>query len=1324
MVIANICHIYPVSRNGPRGKSGLTTAELNSPDNLVLFCRNHHAIVDGQYETYPATRLRDWKQSHESRVEAQLSASSQDPQPNLFHHQYFPTGLVDQRIEDEIARLRKARFYGEFDRVGTSKSIGRRIADGELSGGTDKIRSKALGWCARILAVSRELDVAIELLNLARGFASVRELEIARAFIASTRGDKRGALSILARVNTRAARSAALMVVTHHDGHASGVSWVRQGAGGVDRLDADGKWFFVDKLLEMGRWDEALHTIATLNIQDFESGPVLHHMVAITRLIGTVPTEYRALVRRQLPFRAAIFLLAEGSADIRARRVAHHHFVKAAGVAHELGLPRAAGICEDYALWIELRDPERSAAGRQRLEEKLRDTESALRLVPLGLEFGIRFDISAVKQEIERQVALNGGLTPSCAVARLYLAFDARTPEDTANYLEHNIDDLSEHLEETALRTLQIELLSRANLPRRANECLKVLIEGGSLSTVEESRLRTVIAEAEGVDPIGARLSQFKRSDALDDLQALVDELGTRGDWPVLCEYGSVLFERTGSISAAESLAAAMINTSKSGELLEFLSVHEDLLSRSRTLQIHHAAALYAEGALCKARTALAGLGDDSLTPNYRALQVRIGISMGDWDSLSVFVANEFESKDGRSARDLIGAAQLAFQLGGPYAKQLAFAAADKGHDDPEVLAAAYFLASRAGWETEHEVPQWIQRAAEISGEDGPIRRMRLKDLLDSKPHWEERVVATWNMVIRGELPMYDAARLLNKSLVELMLVPALVNQSESNPSRRSVIPAYSGARESVRLDVEGATVGMDATALITLSYLNILDTALDSFDTVYIPHGTLTWLFEEKQRVAHHQASRIKEAHELSSLLSMGVLEMLVPVSHADGVLADEVGGDLALLIAEAQASRDDDDVQRLVVRSSPVHRRSSLIEEEADLSAYSAVMTSCVSVVEKLRDRGQITGEEERRSRAYLQLHERRWPNEPAILDGAVLYLDDLTVQYFLHLGLLARLGGAGLQPMLLRSTVSEADSLLRYEGISKSVNDAIERMRLELHLRIVSGGVKVGRQQSVNQLQRKWMSQHPTLGVMMLADTCDALVSDDRCLNQHRSIDDSCAQLSILSTSDLLDALVCSGALSEGSVAEHRTLLRRSGYVFLPIKDEEIASSLQASAVKDGVLFETAELKAIRENIVQIRTTEWLQLPKEDVWLNSTLMVFINVLRDLWRERIDDSIVTARADWVLNQIEIRGWAHRLERSAADYLVQEGRRSVILLLLAGPNDTEHKLRDAYWHWVERRILAPVKEQFPIMYKSIVEEYKKRIERIAESSFDKETPT
>ena len=151
-----------------------------------------------------------------------------------------------------------------------------------------------------------------------------------------------------------------------------------------------------------------------------------------------------------------------------ARRAAQRHFADASRVARELNCPDAATSEDEYALWLELRDSKTSVNGRRKLEKTLRDTKSALRLVPLGLSFGIKLDRAAVEKEIERQIVLHDGITQDTAYARLVLAFMQETPEAVANYVAKHYDTLSKYLDQKSMRFLQIELLSRAGLPERS----------------------------------------------------------------------------------------------------------------------------------------------------------------------------------------------------------------------------------------------------------------------------------------------------------------------------------------------------------------------------------------------------------------------------------------------------------------------------------------------------------------------------------------------------------------------------------------------------------------------------------------------------------------------------------------------------------------------------------------------------------------------------------------------------------------------------------------------------------------------------------------
>ena len=57
-------------------------------------------------------------------------------------------------------------------------------------------------------------------------------------------------------------------------------------------------------------------------------------------------------------------------------------------------------------------------------------------------------------------------------------------------------------------------------------------------------------------------------------------------------------------------------------------------------------------------------------------------------------------------------------------------------------------------------VSKWLNDAAPLSGDNGPIQRMTYKDILEWKPEWDRRETETWNMLGRGEIPIFIAAQI------------------------------------------------------------------------------------------------------------------------------------------------------------------------------------------------------------------------------------------------------------------------------------------------------------------------------------------------------------------------------------------------------------------------------------------------------------------------------------------------------------------------------------------------------------------------------------
>lgn len=1226
-----------------------------------------------------------------------------------------PTELIDPIVEEEINKLRKLRFFYEFDRNSSSLTLGTRLTGGNLSVGSDEIRARGLAWCARLLSASEELQRATEFLEAAESLADNEEISIARAFVTAKNGDLSTALRTLARTKTQLSRSAGLFIVALLNGSEYALQWMEDVGFVVDDLDADGKSSLLIHQLQLGKWEEVALTLSHLTEVDFNQTPCLHHLAAIATLAPTIPEEFRSLALTHVPFEVRNFPLASDAGAVNARKNARKLFLNAANIELNLGCPQAARLDDNYALWLELRDQELCEHGKKRLEDKLRgdDTEAALSVLHFALQFEFKLDLEQVERRIKNNIALNGGMTFDSAIARFALAFVKGSPEEAANYLGYHYDQLASHIDSHMVRFTQIEMLSRAGIFDKAKQLLEELI-GEGIPVEHERNLRRTILTAQGSDPVVSSKKQYEDTGAVADLMNLVTVLEDRHYWSDLCVFGRLLFDETRSLHDAERLVNALNNNHKPESIVEFLRENRDLLSQSENLLMAYAWSLYHEGQLLESRVQLEKL-DDNDTPNYRALRVNLSIATGDWRSLLRFVADEIRHKDERTAHELLNTAKLALHVGSPQAKDFVVNATTKAPDDPSVLAAAYFIATGAGWENDAQVSQWLERAITLSKDASPFQKMSLRELIDRKPDWDHQEAETLERLAQARIPIFLAARSLNRNMVDLTAFPALANIHETDTRRRAPIPAYSGKQVKKDFTCRDSAVTLDPTALITLGFLSITDEVLDQFETIYIPHSTLPWLLDEHQKATFHQPSRVHEARKVRDLLATGMLKEFNPSTAASGELSAQVGDGLAGLIAEAKSAQISGDAQRIVVRPAPVHRVSSLMEEEADLSNHEHVLSSCLAVVEKMRQKGKVTAKEERQARSYLEVQERPWPNQPEISDGAVLYLDDLAVSYFSHLGLLGKFKPAGLTAVVSQREITDVNALINYEQISEGVQNLIEEVRASLHSRIESGQVKVSSRLDHDEQEEPALSEHPSMGIIVLASRCSAVITDDRFLNQHANIDSGGVQTPVFSTLDVINNLTETAVFSYEERLEYRTQLRQAGYFFVPVDTAELLHCLLESKVINGQLTETAELKAIRESVLRVRMSTWLQLPQEAAWLDGTLKAFIGAVHNLWNDDANMDEAITRSDWLVKQLDIRGWAHSLVPGSADQVVQVDRGLYVLLLLRPPIGTEKSILDGYWKWTEERILIPIREQFPELFTWLINWHRDYIKKMTE---------
>jgi hypothetical protein len=1314
VVVGQICHIYAAADNGPRGKPGLTDEDRNALDNLILLCGHHHPLVDKQWETFTAETLKGWKKAHEAKYQKE-TAEAAKLQASIQQMAFFQT-YSDQQINEEVDKIRKGRFLNGFSAKEATLVLATRVDAAELAGGSNEIRAKAIAWCARILSQGDTAPRAQALLERSKALSATDEARLAEAFIISAT-DKDRALAMLAAMNTPASRSAALRVVTNHEKAKGAVAWVERVDLKINDFDAEGKLIHLMNELEVGDWQHAFATASEISDDDFESTPVLYHAVALAVLFQAVPEELRASLLIQAPFEADRFPLASDAAALAARRRAMVLFSKISDFARSIGAVASSNTSADYALWLKLRDPRDRPDGIDELRSSMRDSGQSLRRLNLALQFGIKLDLTSIEREIDRRIALSGKGTADEAFARFSLAFAQSDARGVAEYIAKHRAQLYEHLQKFSIQTIEIEMLARAGSMAMANEMLSKAAADG-LGDREQHHLRRIIAEFEGADPAFERKRLFEESGDLHDLVNLTNFLEGRGSWEELQPFAEQLFSRTRSLEDGFRLARTLNEAAQYTKLFDFLLDHQELVTQSIGLKTLWAWSLYREGRFGEASIILRELAASRDDANDRALRVNIAIASGDWDDLIDHSRSEWENREKRSAAELLAAAHLAQVVNGLHTKDLVTAAIEQSPDDPAILAGAYFHATNAGWEQSQTISRWLTRAAELSGESGPLKSISMQELLDRKPEWDKQETSVWRQLNEGVIPTFGAAHLLHRSLIDFVLLQSLVNLSEPDPRRRSIVYAFSGARPAYLL-ARFDTIGVDLAAIVTLTRLALLETVITTYKKVMIPHSTLSWLFQERQTATFHQPSRIRDAHFIKRLVATGALKVLMDRPMRDYPLAKDVGIDLADLLATAKSkSQKGDGIPRLVVRSAPVHRIGSLMAEEVDLSAYADCICSCQAVVSKLRMMGALTIGDEESARSYFKVHERSWPTEPAIPDGAELYLDNLSVSYFMTVGILDKLRAAGLTAYITESEDADANRLITLESLTSCQLEIIEAIRC-----ILAEGIKFGRVLAVNTFSsdhKELLDMHPTVGVLGINGGVDAFVVDDRFVNQHLHMIIEERQIPILSSLDVLDDLARRSVIARDKLFAHRTYLRQAGFQLIPVTEDELSYQLDKAPLADDAVVETAELRAIRESILKARMAKMLQIPGEAPWLLGSMSAIVRNIRRLWQVKLNRQEAAAYAQWLINLLDVRGFAASAipgnERGFAFY----AQAAQVLQAMTPPTDVSSEVRDSYFEWIDDAIVIEMKETQPEVFAWLVERSRELIAHSVRSAIAK----
>ena len=1194
--------------------------------------------------------------------------------------------------EQQLLRLRKARHVHGFDAKVQVTPFVEALISGELAVASKEFKQRALAWASRMLAASNA-STSRTALAAAKLYGVSEETDLAEAFLKLFHdGDKSGALSIAAKYDSPMAHSAGLLIGMHGSTPSEALEWISQAGILRDALDAEGKFQLLRAKLLAEDWDGALSDASKISDVDYALSPMLILYSACAHLAPVIHLHFRPGIISSLPTDLGRMPLSDDADSLARREKAELLFERAAKAISEVQKAEIADVASDFALWLKLRHPEKGVEGRLQLEKSMADPNLRLRRLPMALSFGLKVDIDAADKEIQQEAIKSGDNSVAAAVARLALAEHRDEPAETAKDIQQHRTLLDKFYLPAMIDVLLVEALAKSAQIDEARTTL-AQIDRSAIVPETMDRIERLVEEAAGCDVVTSREELYQASNSVVDLLNLVSALVENGPLSKLVVYSEMLFRETKGADDARTYVRAAFRAGEDGAVLSFLEEFPALLAGSAELKMAAAWSHFRMGDLKSATQALLTLPANYDSANQRQLRNSIAIYSGDWSALGTYVEEEWAAREDREAEDLVRAGHLARCIGSARASELIRAAAAKGNENPVVLLQCYGEAVAAGWENSEEVHQWLQEAATKSGEDGPVKQVGMREVLDLIPSNRAKGDELWARQLEGSLPAFVGAQGVNRGLLEAILLPALCNPEEQDPRRRSLIFAFSGARRPFQIHTK--TFTLDPTALLTLSFLDLMQKVFDYADSIQLPHSTMGWLFEERQKLEFHQPSQIKAAKQVQKLVAEGVLRKFAG-GRGDQQDGCRFGEDIARFLVAARSASSLGENPTYIVRPFPIPLPGSLLEEHAETGDVEQFFIGCGDLVRALKSNGKITAAEEGDALRYIGTHEKPWPNPPIPPVQATLILDDLSVSYLMHTGMLEKLRGSGFHVFISESKFEQTASLSTNEAWTSEAAAIVESIRSMVFSGLASGKVQLQQQPNRSEdLEVDGLESHPS--ALILNGPSQYIVVDDRFFNKHGRFGDKYSVTCI----DLLRLLIDAKLLTPEQCHEHLTSLRRAGFAFVPIAEDELPGYLAASPVISGTLQETAELKAIRESLLRIRMTDALQLPEESLWMDSHSHMLLNAVRAQWSETIPDEESRARSAWAVELLDPRGWSHRNPKDAIPPIERYcGLLSALMLL---PNATE-ETRNRYWTWLESDLLGPIRDENSEQYERLIQ--------------------
>ena len=1137
--------------------------------------------------------------------------------------------------EADLDKNLKSRSIGADRARDNVVSLAARLMAGDLRYATDTVKARVLFWAARLNTNdAAHLPKAREYLSQLQAIMPQYDVRIIEALIVAREGDHPLAIRMLQRVETPDGRAVLFFVLLQYRGRDAALDWFD---GEPDHSNPNfftglGWCTIAFHLAHSGRWKESADLLenAELGITEW---PDLLFIEGVVNAALLLPDDLRPNALRMELFHPWVRTINSIEATQR-RAKADDCFRRAEILLKEVhpGRAQAAG---EWRLWLRLSHPNQSVSepARAEVREGMKDGRRAVDLIPFVCGFNIDFDEAPLNRFLAQRRRA-AGVEGREVLAEFLLAELKMLPRDRAEYLEREETRLTEVITKSTVVGKRIEALIADRQSTRARQLLDE--RKADLADIDTESIEVMIAAQEGIDPRPRLEALYEESRLLTHLHNLVNHLGATRDWIALAPRVRELFERERTVENALRVIDVMrrMPSGSDEEIISFSDGISDLIATHDELASVRAWALFSTGRWKDAKE----INDRLISVRHGSsdvsLDINLAIQIGDWERFATIVDREWQYRTSLEAATLLRLASLAAEVDATAnrAVELATLAATKKADDPKVLISAYALFVQLGRDNDAN-PEWIGRAASLSTENsGPVWQVDMRTLIEEMvPAHRAKEQQILKALTHGELPLSAAAHALNIPLSRMLIDIPSRSTAEQDARRWTILPVLAGGRPPTEIHKQ-MSIGLDMTSIMILAFLGKLRDTLSYFRQVVLAPDTMVDLLQERRRVRFHQPSLVRDAEEISSLITSGRISVGAKGPSPPEWLVREVGRDLADLLHAARASSG------LVVRPRPIPKLGSYLTENADLRHYEQYVISTLEFAAACHREGLIANDAWQHGRKYLEGHDCASTGpDPVLSTGRSIFLDSLALNYLKKSGLLIALCTSGIALTVHSDVPTEMSQLIAANREGEHLSSKLDQIRTELGDALLEGkAVFLKRTSSYGEaatMDELYEGSPVILNLVRSASQAETICVDDRALNRHGFVLDKMGRKVPITCSIDILCNVCPP--EEYRSALHN--LRRAGFALMPLDADELESRVRAAGVdNNGRLSENAELRTLRQSLMRLRSIDMLQPEFEGVFVGMLQMASILTLRKIWADTniaIEEAVRIS--DWILENI-----------------------------------------------------------------------------------------